>query len=169
MPKAEDVQESIGRGEPGSPEVSVVIPCLNEAETLATCIEKAARAMREHDITGEIVVADNGSSDDSRAIARRLSAIVVDVESKGYGHALMGGIVFSATKPGPISVFGDQVLLLRANRRPSGPDTWKRPEFLDERTGTSCTPTCARRYPPISSSTDTSSRFIRRRSRAIWN
>ena len=92
--KAEDVQESIGRGEPGSPEVSVVIPCLNEAETLATCIEKAARAMREHGITGEIVVADNGSSDDSRAIARRLSAIVVDVESKGYGHALMRGIVF---------------------------------------------------------------------------
>jgi hypothetical protein len=88
----------------GSPEVSVVIPCLNEAETLGTCIEKAARVMREHGITGEIVVADNGSSDDSRAIARRLGAIVVDVESKGYGHALMGGI---AAAQGRFVIMGD--------------------------------------------------------------
>ena len=52
-------------------EVSVVIPCLNEADTLASCIEKARQALREHNITGEIVVADNGSTDLSRAIAER--------------------------------------------------------------------------------------------------
>ncbi len=104
MPAAEDVQESIGGGESGSPEVSVVIPCLNEAETLGTCIEKAARAMREHGISGEIVVADNGSSDESGAIARRLGAVVVSVETKGYGSALMGGI---AVARGRFVILGD--------------------------------------------------------------
>jgi glycosyltransferase involved in cell wall biosynthesis len=104
MPAAEDVQESIGGGESGSPEVSVVIPCLNEAETLATCIEKAARSMRTHGIVGEIVVADNGSSDDSKPIARRLGAVIVDVESKGYGHALMAGI---AAAKGKFVIIGD--------------------------------------------------------------
>jgi glycosyltransferase involved in cell wall biosynthesis len=49
-------------------EVSVVIPCLNEEDTLASCIEKARRALREHNIAGEIVVADNGRTDSSRAI-----------------------------------------------------------------------------------------------------
>jgi glycosyltransferase involved in cell wall biosynthesis len=90
--------------EPGSPEVSVVIPCLNEAETLATCVEKAERSMREHAITGEIIVADNGSSDDSRAIAQQLGAVVVDVEAKGYGYALMGGI---AAARGRFVIMGD--------------------------------------------------------------
>jgi len=90
--------------EPGSPEVSVVIPCLNEAETLGTCIEKADRAMRDHGIIGEIVVADNGSSDDSRAIAQRLGATVVDVDAKGYGHALMGAI---AAARGRFVIMGD--------------------------------------------------------------
>jgi glycosyltransferase involved in cell wall biosynthesis len=81
-----------GDNELNSREVSVVIPCLNEAETLGACIEKAAASMREHGITGEIIVADNGSSDDSRTIATRLGAVVIDVEAKGYGNALMGGI-----------------------------------------------------------------------------
>jgi glycosyltransferase involved in cell wall biosynthesis len=74
------------------PEVSLVMPCLNEAETVGACIEKASRAMKNHKIVGEIIVADNGSSDDSRAIARRLGAVVVDVEPKGYGNAMMAGI-----------------------------------------------------------------------------
>ncbi len=74
------------------PEVSVVMPCLNEAETLAACIAKAQRAFREHGIRGEVVIADNGSIDGSQAIAEGLGARVVTVEAKGYGSALRGGI-----------------------------------------------------------------------------
>jgi glycosyltransferase involved in cell wall biosynthesis len=73
-------------------ELSVVIPCLNEAQTLAGCVEKAQRAIRENGIAGEVVVADNGSSDDSREIAERMGARVVAVAARGYGNALMGGI-----------------------------------------------------------------------------
>ena len=73
-------------------EVSVVMPCLNEADTLATCIEKAQRALREAGIEGEIIIADNGSTDRSPEIARNLGARVIHVEEKGYGNALMGGI-----------------------------------------------------------------------------
>lgn len=73
-------------------EVSVVIPCLNEADTLASCIQKVRRAFREHNIAGEIVVGDNGSTDSSRAIAERQQARVVMVKEPGYGSALMGGI-----------------------------------------------------------------------------
>jgi glycosyltransferase involved in cell wall biosynthesis len=73
-------------------ELSVVMPCLNEAETLATCIRKAQRAMAEHGIAGEVIVADNGSTDGSQDIAAQLGARVIPVERKGYGSALMGGI-----------------------------------------------------------------------------
>ena len=73
-------------------ELSIVMPCLNEADTLATCIEKAQRAMREANINGEILIADNGSTDRSPEIARGLGARVIHVEEKGYGNALMGGI-----------------------------------------------------------------------------
>jgi glycosyltransferase involved in cell wall biosynthesis len=73
-------------------EVSVVMPCLNEADTLGTCIEKALRALREHRITGEVLVADNGSTDGSQEIAERMGARVVHVRERGYGSALMGGI-----------------------------------------------------------------------------
>jgi hypothetical protein len=73
-------------------EVSVVMPCLNEADTLATCIRKARAAIEGAGIAGEVVVADNGSSDDSVAIARSAGARVVHVTDKGYGAALMGGI-----------------------------------------------------------------------------
>ena len=76
----------------GSLELSVVMPCLNEAETLATCIAKARRAMAEAGIAGEVIIADNGSSDGSQAIAEREGARVVPVEARGYGSALMGGI-----------------------------------------------------------------------------
>lgn len=78
------------QGEP--PELSIVMPCLNEADTLAVCIEKAQRALRESGIDGEIVIADNGSTDGSIEIAERLGARVVPVSQKGYGSALMGGI-----------------------------------------------------------------------------
>jgi glycosyltransferase involved in cell wall biosynthesis len=90
--------------EPELPEVSIVIPCLNEAETLGRCIDRAASSLREHKIAGEIIVADNGSFDDSRTIARRLGAVVVEVPDRGYGNALMGGI---AAARGRFIVMGD--------------------------------------------------------------
>jgi glycosyltransferase involved in cell wall biosynthesis len=73
-------------------EVSVVIPCLNEAETVGTCVEKGLGALQAHGISGEVVVADNGSSDGSPRIAEERGARVVHVAAKGYGSALMGGI-----------------------------------------------------------------------------
>ena len=85
-------------------ELSVVMPCLNEAETLERCIEKAQRAMHEHDITGDVIVADNGSTDGSQEIARRMGARLIDVQEKGYGNALMGGI---ASARGRYIIMGD--------------------------------------------------------------
>lgn len=85
-------------------ELSVVMPCLDESDTLAICIEKAQRAISESNISGEIVVADNGSTDASPEIARGLGARVVNVKEKGYGSALMGGI--SAAR-GKFVIMGD--------------------------------------------------------------
>lgn len=68
------------------------MPCLNEADTLGTCIEKAQRALREWGGSWEVIIADNGSTDGSQDIASRLGARVVAVAAKGYGNALMGGI-----------------------------------------------------------------------------
>jgi len=85
-------------------ELSVVMPCLNEADTLETCIVKAKEAISQHRIRGEVVIADNGSSDGSQAIAERLGARVVDVKAKGYGNALMGGI---AAARGRFVIMGD--------------------------------------------------------------
>jgi len=76
----------------GEIELSIVMPCLNEAQTLEACIVKARSAFAKNAIVGEIIVADNGSTDGSVEIATRLGARVVFVESKGYGSALMGGI-----------------------------------------------------------------------------
>ncbi len=86
------------------PEVSIVMPCLNEADTIAACIEKAQRALGESNIAGEIVVADNGSTDGSQAIASSMGARVINVKSRGYGNALMGGI--AATR-GKFILMGD--------------------------------------------------------------
>ena len=85
-------------------ELSVVMPCLNEADTLETCIRKATRTMEEQGIAGEVVVADNGSTDGSQEIARRCGARVVQVSARGYGSALMGGIKASR---GRFVVMGD--------------------------------------------------------------
>ena len=73
-------------------ELSVVMPCLNEAETLATCIDKALNFININGIDGEVVIADNGSTDGSQAIAVKHGARVVNVPAKGYGSALIGGI-----------------------------------------------------------------------------
>jgi glycosyltransferase involved in cell wall biosynthesis len=74
-------------------ELSILMPCLNEAETLEICIQKALRSLRELDIAGEVIIADNGSTDGSQDIATRMGARVVPVAAKGYGSALMGGII----------------------------------------------------------------------------
>ena len=71
---------------------SIVMPCLNERETLEICIRKAQTYLNENDIAGEIVVADNGSTDGSQEIASRMGVRLLDIEQKGYGSALMGGI-----------------------------------------------------------------------------
>lgn len=88
----------------GGPEVSVVIPCLNEAATIGVCVGKALRALREAGLSGEVVVADNGSTDGSPAVAQQLGARVVPVAARGYGNALMGGI---AAAHGKYIVMGD--------------------------------------------------------------
>jgi glycosyltransferase involved in cell wall biosynthesis len=74
------------------PELSVVIPCLNEAQTIGTCVRKAQASLEGIRISGEVVVADNGSTDGSQAIAAELGARVVSVTEPGYGSALRGGI-----------------------------------------------------------------------------
>ncbi len=83
---------------PNKTELSIVIPCLNEADTLALCIEKVQKSFSENNILGEIIVADNGSNDGSCEIALRLGCRLVVVEEKGYGNALMGGIEAAQSK-----------------------------------------------------------------------
>jgi glycosyltransferase involved in cell wall biosynthesis len=74
-------------------EVSIVMPCLNEAETLEPCIRKAQQAIHRHGLNAEIIVADNGSTDGSQEVAEQLGARVVPIGEKGYGSALRGGIL----------------------------------------------------------------------------
>jgi glycosyltransferase involved in cell wall biosynthesis len=75
-----------------NPELSIVMPCLNEAETLETCIKKAQYFFNTHNVDGEIVIADNGSTDNSVEIAKANNAIVIHAKKKGYGSALKTGI-----------------------------------------------------------------------------
>ena len=85
-------------------ELSVVMPCLNEADTIGTCVEKALTAMHQANVIGEVVIADNGSTDDSVGIASSLGVHIVHVSQPGYGAALMGGIEASA---GRFVIMGD--------------------------------------------------------------
>lgn len=91
-PGAEDIQ------------VSVVMPCLNEARTVGRCVDKARRELDRMGVRAEVIIADNGSTDDSAAIARAHGALVVPVERKGYGAALQGGI---AAARGKYIIMGD--------------------------------------------------------------
>lgn len=83
-------EESLG--DQDACEVSVVMPCLNEEETIGECIRKAQKAFREHHLRGEVVVCDNGSQDRSVEISRQLGARVVFQNKKGYGNAYLKGI-----------------------------------------------------------------------------
>jgi len=76
----------------GDIELTIVMPCLDEAETLETCIKKASTFLERSGVKGEIVIGDNGSTDGSREIAARAGAMVVDVPVRGYGAALYGAI-----------------------------------------------------------------------------
>jgi hypothetical protein len=96
-----------GAPDPGTdcaPEFSVVMPCLNEARTLDACIGKALNCLRQLGVSGEVVIADNGSDDGSPAVAARAGARVVNVGARGYGSALAGGI---AAAGGRYVIMGD--------------------------------------------------------------
>jgi hypothetical protein len=85
-------------------ELTIVMPCLNEAETVATCVGKAMGFLAESGIDGEVIVADNGSTDGSQRLATGAGARVVAIKDKGYGNALMGGI---AAARGKYVIMGD--------------------------------------------------------------
>src|ERR1019366_6298191 len=93
-----------GQGESSEIELSIVMPCLNEAETLELCIRKAARYLAEHDVRGEIVIGDNGSTDGSQEIALRNGARVVNVPIRGYGAAIYHATL---TARGRFIIMGD--------------------------------------------------------------
>jgi glycosyltransferase involved in cell wall biosynthesis len=75
-----------------APELSIVMPCLNEARTVGTCVQKALAYLEMYNVPGEVIVADNGSTDGSQAIAAGYGARVIAVAAKGYGNALRAGI-----------------------------------------------------------------------------
>ncbi len=94
---------------PASPEarpceLTILMPCLNEAETVGICVRKAMHYLQSRNIAGEVVIADNGSSDGSQAIAFALGARVITVPQRGYGAALLAGI---AAARGAYVIMGD--------------------------------------------------------------
>ena len=101
-------------------ELSVVMPCLNEGETVGVCVRKATETLRMAGISGEVIVADNGSTDGSAEAARAEGARVINVAAKGYGSALMGGIAASC---------GEYVLMADAD---DSYDFAHIPRFLEE-------------------------------------
>jgi glycosyltransferase involved in cell wall biosynthesis len=78
--------------QPGPTELSIIMPCLNEEESIAYCLQKAFSFLADNDIKGEVIVVDNGSSDNSSLIARQFNAVVLTEQEKGYGRAIMTGI-----------------------------------------------------------------------------
>lgn len=73
--------------------ISIVMPCLNEEKTVGVCIQKAKSFLSEHNLEGEVIIADNGSTDDSILIAQESGAKVVNISRKGYGAACGGVLV----------------------------------------------------------------------------
>ena len=85
-------------------ELTILMPCLNEVETLGICIDKALGFLDKHEVAGEVLIADNGSTDGSREVAVHHGARVIEVVQKGYGNALLGGI---AAAKGCYVIMGD--------------------------------------------------------------
>lgn len=85
-------------------ELSILMPCLNEEKTIGICIDKALKFLSENKVSGEVIIADNGSTDGSREIARAKGAVVVEISQKGYGSALKGGI---SAASGQYIIMGD--------------------------------------------------------------
>lgn len=88
----------------GACELTILMPCLNEAETIEVCIRKALGYLERSGVTGEVLIADNGSTDGSQGLATALGARVIAIDAKGYGSALIGGI--SAAR-GKFVIMGD--------------------------------------------------------------
>ena len=101
---AEETLTRPGSYSPRRPELTILMPCLNEARTLPACIMKAQRFLEQHDIKGEVIVADNGSTDGSIELATNLNARVVQVPVRGYGAALAAG---TAAAKGEYVIMGD--------------------------------------------------------------
>ena len=91
---------SVPSGGPDGVELTILMPCLNEARTVAECVKVAGDFLRRSGIRGEVLVADNGSTDGSQALAEAAGARVVPVGQRGYGAALLGGIGASRGKYG---------------------------------------------------------------------
>jgi glycosyltransferase involved in cell wall biosynthesis len=85
-------------------ELSIVMPCLNEAQTIGVCVKKALSYLEAQNIRGEVIVADNGSNDGSQVIALGVGARVVSVPARGYGNALRAGIEAAR---GSLVIMGD--------------------------------------------------------------
>jgi glycosyltransferase involved in cell wall biosynthesis len=85
-------EDSAGAANPHPIDISVVLPCLNESETVGVCVSKALASLAAAGLSGEVIVADNGSTDGSIQVAQSAGARVVHVEQRGYGNALRGGI-----------------------------------------------------------------------------
>src|ERR1700680_642450 len=79
-------------------ELAIVMPCLNEARTVGRCVAKAMAALQRLGIDGEVIVADNGSTDGSQEIARAHGARVVNASRRGYGSALQAGIASACSR-----------------------------------------------------------------------
>ncbi len=89
---AHSESSSLSTGVAQPVELTILLPCLNEAETIEICIRKAKESAAREGVSTEVLVADNGSTDGSKEIARRLGAVVIDVPTRGYGSALQAGI-----------------------------------------------------------------------------
>jgi len=100
----DQLPRSLSVSDPPQVEISVVLPCLNEYETVGTCVSKAISCLESRHIRGEVIVADNSSTDRSVAISKKLGAKIVHVPKKGYGAALKAGI---KAAQGEFVVMGD--------------------------------------------------------------
>ncbi len=85
-------QNAVPHSQTSELELSIVMPCLNEAETLVVCVNKANHFLRTNGVSGEVIVADNGSTDGSQSLAQGAGARVVNISQRGYGSAILGGI-----------------------------------------------------------------------------